>query len=129
VSGRIVHFEVPYDDRERAAAFYGDVFGWDVQHVPDLDYTLASTGPSGDRGPTEPGYINGGMMQRSDAFKGPVITVDVDSIDDALGRVEAAGGKTVFPKNEVPGMGFTAYFTDPEGNLMGLWESAAPSEE
>jgi len=129
VSGRIVHFEVPYDDRERAAAFYGNVFGWDVQHIPDLDYTMAGTGPSGDRGPTEPGYINGGMMQRSEPFAGPVITVDVESIEDALGKIEAAGGKTVIPKNEIPGMGFTAYFSDPEGNLLGLWQSAPPPED
>ena len=128
MSGRIVHFEVPYDDQERAAAFYGNVFGWDLQPIPDLDYTLVGTGPSGDQGPTEPGYINGGMMHRGDTFKGPVVTIDVESIDDALARIEAAGGAMVFPKNEVPGMGFTAYFTDPEGNLMGLWESAPPQE-
>jgi predicted enzyme related to lactoylglutathione lyase len=68
------------------------------------------------------------MMQRGEPFGGPIITVDVESIDDALGRVAAAGGKVVLPKNEVPGMGFTAYFSDSEGNLMGLWQSAPPSE-
>ena len=68
------------------------------------------------------------MMQRNQPFAGPVITVDVESIDDALGKIEAAGGKTAIPKSEIPGMGFTAYFTDPEGNLMGLWESAPPQD-
>ena len=60
MSGRIVHFEVPYDDRERAAAFYGNVFGWDVQHIPDLDYTMASTGPAATKAPPSPATSTAG---------------------------------------------------------------------
>jgi len=45
--------------------------------------------------------------------------------DDAtLAEVEELGGTTVRPRQEVGQMGFTAYFTDPEGNLTGLWQSA-----
>jgi predicted enzyme related to lactoylglutathione lyase len=52
-----------------------------------------------------------------------VITINVDSIDDALKRVEAGGGSTVTPRQEIPGMGAFAYFKDTEGNTLGLWEN------
>jgi predicted enzyme related to lactoylglutathione lyase len=125
MSGRIVHFEIPFDDKERAQAFYGDVFGWQIQGMPELDYTIVTTGPVGDNGmPSEPGFINGGMFQRTDNVNVPVVTIDVDSIDDALATIEERGGKTVEAKSAVGEMGFAAYFNDSEGNLIGLWESA-----
>lgn len=129
MSGRIVHFEVPYDDRDRAAQFYGEVFGWQVQEVPGFAYSFAVTGPTGDSGPTEPGYINGGMMERTAQYRSPVITVDVTSIDDALAAVESHGGSVARGKEPVGDMGWSAYFNDPEGNLMGLWESARSEQE
>ena len=46
MSGRIVHFELPYDDAERARSFYGGVFGWDIQSYPGMEYSMVSTGPS-----------------------------------------------------------------------------------
>ena len=125
MSGRVVHFEIPFDDGDRAAAFYRETFGWNVQHIPDLAYTLVSTGPTSEEsGPTEPGYIGGGMMQRADFVQGPIVTVDVDDIDSALAKVEERGGKTVRARQEVGQMGYSAYFQDPEGNLMGLWQNA-----
>jgi len=75
--------------------------------------------------PTEPGAINGGLMKRSSDIASPVITVGVDSIDDALKRIEAAGGSVLQPRQEVPGMGAFAYFRDSEGNTLGLWETFA----
>jgi len=53
-----------------------------------------------------------------------VIVIDVDSIDGPLERIGAMGGTTVVGKTSVGGMGFAAYFTDPEGNVVGLWETA-----
>jgi hypothetical protein len=120
----VVHFEVPFDDGDRARAFYQSAFGWSITTVPEMSYTLVSTGPSGDQGPSEPGYIGGGMMERSGPFQGPVLTVDVDDIDAVLAKIEGLGGKTVRPRMEVGEMGFAAYFTDSEGNLMGLWQNA-----
>jgi predicted enzyme related to lactoylglutathione lyase len=126
MSGRVVHFEIPFDDGDRARSFYQRAFGWDIQHLPDMGYTMVSTGPtSQEQGPTEPGYIGGGMLQRVDFAQGPIITVDVDDIDSALAKVEELGGKTVRPKLAVGQMGFAAYFSDSEGNLMGLWQTAA----
>ena len=52
-----------------------------------------------------------------------MITIDVDGIDDALKQIEAEGGTTVTPRTAIPGMGAFAYFKDPEGNVLGLWET------
>jgi predicted enzyme related to lactoylglutathione lyase len=128
MSARVVHFEVPFDDKDRALAFYRDVFEWQIQSIPEMDYNIVTTGPAGDQGmPSAPGYIGGGMMQRQAPVKTPVITLEVDDIDATLATVEKHGGGTVAPKMPVGDMGFAAYFTDCEGNLMGLWQSASPS--
>lgn len=128
MSGRIVHFEVPYDDAERARAFYSGLFGWELQWLPDMDYTMVTTGPMSDQGrPTEPGYINGGMAKREGPLEHPVVVIDVDDIDATLAAVGEQGGSTVVPRQPVGDMGFAAYFRDCEGNLMGLWETAAPA--
>lgn len=123
MSGRIVHFELPFDDGERARSFYADVFGWDIQTYPGMDYSMVSTGPSGDQGPTEPGYINGGMAQRGETFTAPTVVVDVHDIEAALRQVEDKGGSVVSGKSPVAEMGWTAYFRDSEGNVVGLWET------
>jgi hypothetical protein len=125
MTGRVVHFEIPFDDGQRARSFYRDAFGWELQEIPEMDYTMVSSGPSGDQGPTEPGYIGGGMLNRSGApAPAPVIVIDVDDIDAALEKIMKLGGSTVVGRTPVADMGFSAYFTDPEGNVMGLWESA-----
>ena len=126
MSARVVHFEVPFDDAERATAFYGDVFGWQIMAMPEFDYHGVSTGPVGDQGmPAEPGYIGGGMFKRQDGGPSmPVVTIDVDDIDATLAEIEGKGGSTVQEKVPVGEMGFAAYFKDPEGNVMGLWQSA-----
>lgn len=125
MGGRVVHFEVPFDDGDRARNFYRDVFGWQVQEMPEMHYTMVMSGPSGDDGPTEPGFINGGMQSRKEtAAAGPTIVIDVDSIDATLEQIGGLGGSTVAPKMPVGDMGFAAYFKDPEGNVLGLWETA-----
>ena len=124
MSGRIVHFEIPFDDSERARGFYEKAFGWSMNHLPEMGYTLVTTGPSGELGPTEPGYINGGLLSREDSpTPSPILVVDVDDIDATLAKVGELGGETVTGRIPVGDMGWSAYFKDPEGNLMGLWQS------
>ena len=128
--GRIVHFELPYDDGDRARSFYGELFGWDLQSYPgEGEYTLVITGPSGDQGPTEPGFINGGMGPRDQSFSAPTVVIDVDSIDETLQRIEAAGGTVISGRTPVGPMGWAAYFRDTEGNQVGLWETAPQPQE
>ncbi len=128
---KVVHFEIPAADLGRAKSFYNAVFGWQLDTMPmpgGGEYTSVMTTAVDEqtRMPTEPGAINGGMMERSDATPAPVITVDVDSIDEALSSIEQGGGSTVVPRTPIPGMGAFAYFKDTEGNVMGLWESTPP---
>jgi len=92
--------------------------------MPGMDYTIVSTGPSGEAGPTEPGYIGGGMAQRGESLAAPTVVVEVDDIDDALKKIDGLGGSTVLARTPVGEMGFSAYFTDPEGNVIGLWQTA-----
>lgn len=127
MTGRVVHFEIPFDNGERARGFYRDVFGWNVERMPGLDYTMVSSGPAAETGmPAEPGFINGGMLERGlSPATGPVIVIDVDNIDDALTNIEKLGGSPLVGRTPVGDMGFSAYFKDPEGNVMGLWETAA----
>ena len=56
----------------------------------------------------------------------PVVTIDVEDIDAALEKIESLGGATVVPRMPVGEMGFTAYFKDTEGNVLGLWETRRP---
>jgi predicted enzyme related to lactoylglutathione lyase len=125
MSGRVVHFEIPYEDGDRAQQFYKAAFDWQLQSMPGMGYVLASTGPTGDTGPTEPGFINGGMFSRTDSpSPGPLVVVDVPSIDEALRRIGELGGETVLGRQPVGTMGFSAYAKDTEGNVLGLWETA-----
>ncbi len=120
---KVVHFEVPADDMKRAQKFYSEVFGWGIQELPEMDYTIVQTMEMDEKQmPKEPGAINGGMFKRENAKKYPVITISVDSIDEAAKAIAAKGGKMTQERLPVGDMGFTAYFTDCEGNLMGLWE-------
>lgn len=124
---KVVHFEIPADDVDRAKEFYGSIFGWDLQdyELGGGTYTILQTVPVDERQmPKEPGAINGGMMRRSADTPNPVITIRVDAIDDALKKIEAGGGGMVTPRTEIPNMGWFAYFKDCEGNTMGLWETA-----
>jgi uncharacterized protein len=124
---KVVHFEIPADDVDRAKKFYGSVFGWELQTMDmgDGKYTSIKTTAVDEQTqmPADPGAINGGMFQRDERLASPVITIDVDGIDDALKQVEAEGGSTVTPRTPIPGMGAFAYFKDPEGNILGLWET------
>jgi predicted enzyme related to lactoylglutathione lyase len=125
--GKVVHFEIPAEDLDRAKNFYSSIFGWQLQTMPmpGGEYTSVITTPVDQQTqmPTEPGAINGGMMQRDERTPAPVITIDVEAIDDALKEIEAAGGSTVTPRTAISGMGAFAYFKDPEGNVVGLWET------
>jgi predicted enzyme related to lactoylglutathione lyase len=124
---KVVHFEIPVDDTARAKEFYGSIFDWDLNDSDmggGMIYTTAGTVATDvNMRPKEPGAINGGIMKRTSDTPTPVITIQVDSIDEALKKIEAGGGSTVQPRTEIPNMGAFGYFKDSEGNTMGLWET------
>ena len=108
--GKVVHFEIPADDLDRAKSFYGAVFGWQLltMEMPGGgDYTGATTTAVDEKTmiPTEPGAINGALTRRDGGNPFPVITIDVEDIEAALAQIESAGGSTVTPRTAIPGMG------------------------
>lgn len=124
--GGVCHFEVPADNAERARKFYGTVFGWHLTHMPEMNYTMVTTGPVDKDGhPTVPGYVGGGIGAREGPLKAPVFTVEVTDIDAALTAVGKHGGSTVQGKTPIGPMGFVAYFKDSEGNVVGMFQPPA----
>jgi uncharacterized protein len=121
----VVHFEIPTDDKERANTFYHNAFGWNLNPMEQMDYTIAITTPSDQETgtPTSPGAINGALFPRTDNLRTPILTIDVEDMDAALAQVESAGGSVAQAKDAVPGMGYYAYFKDTEGNILGLWQT------
>jgi uncharacterized protein len=128
----IVHFEIPADNPERAAKFYRELFGWKInkwENPNGIDYWMVETVPTNEQGmPVRPG-VNGGMMPRMYPSQQPVNYISVASVDDAVARAERLGAKVMMGKTPVPGMGWFAQLTDPEGNVIAVWETdpaAAP---
>ena len=122
---KVIHFEVPFDDGERATTFYREAFGWQLNAMPQFQYVMATTSPTDDAGNVlEAGGINGGMLERQGPITAPVITIGVSDLDEALARIEKLGGKVAIGRQPVADMGFSAYFHDTEGNLIGLWQNA-----
>ncbi len=121
----IVHFEIPADDTKRASDFYNKAFGWMMNSMPEFDYIMIGTSESDENGmPKSPGRINGGMAKRGGPLEHVVVTVSVGDIDKTLATVEKLGGKRVQGKMPIGDMGFSAYFKDTEGNVVGLFQPA-----
>ncbi len=121
---KVVHFEIPFDNKSRAMKFYTDVFGWRLTDMPEMNYVTAGTVEVDEKHrPKEPGAINGGLFQRPKEAPHPTLYVSVDSLDQTLDRVKAAGGKVVTPKTPIPGMGAYARISDTEGNVVGLFQA------
>ena len=125
---KVVWFEIPFDESERAQKFYKDVFGWQINQFPEMDYYAAITTDTDPQTmePKGPGAINGGLLKRDETGKHPVILIEVQSIDEHLKKIEQNGGKTVMPKVPVGNFGLYARVKDTEGNVIGLWEKVTP---
>lgn len=115
---RVVHFEFPVDDPDRAVDFYKNVFGWEINKWdgPE-DYWMITAGPE-----EEPG-INGALMRRQTPEQGSINTVGVPSVDDFVSKITESGGEVVMPKMVIPAIGYFAYCRDTEGNVFGVMES------
>jgi uncharacterized protein len=120
--GRVVHFEIPANDLDRAERFYTTVFGWKAQTFGNPDYRLLITGEDGAPG------IDGALATRTGppangATGAWVCTVEVDDLAETERAVVAAGGTQVRDRAAIPGVGSVSYFTDTEGNLFNALQS------
>jgi len=121
----VIHFEIPARDPKRASTFYTKAFGWQVEQFPGWEYWMIGTTPSDKNGvPSAPGAINGGMGKRGGSLTAPTVTIGVEDMEKAFKTIKKLGGKVVGKKSPVGDMGFTGYFKDTEGNVIGLWQNA-----
>lgn len=119
---RVVHFEIHADDPQRAIRFYTELFGWQFpEWFPG--YWGVITGESGTPG------IDGGLMERrgdrptiGQPLSSFSCVVDVPSIDEYSAKAVAAGATVALPKQPIPGVGYSAYFIDTEGNIFGMFQ-------
>ncbi|MFN0188931.1 MAG: VOC family protein [Bacteroidia bacterium] len=117
MSNRVVHFEIPCDNPEKTMDFFKEAFGWTFQQFGTEQYWVVITGDE-----KLPG-INGGLMKKKDPKQPLANSIDVVDIDKAVASVEKAGGKVVVPKMPIPTVGWLAYFTDPDGNIHGVYQN------
>jgi predicted enzyme related to lactoylglutathione lyase len=116
----IVHIEIPAKKAGEAGKFYGDLFGWKIEADPMYNYVQfqAEGGPGG-------GFVElAGSTANNPEYKPDslIVYVGSDDIDADLAKVESLGGKTVFPKTEIPHVGWFAIFSDPTGNRIALFK-------
>ena len=121
----VVHFEMPYKDRDRLAEFYRKAFGWKMRKLgKEMGgyVTAATTETDSDNMVKRPGIINGGFFpkKRSSPAQHPSVVIAVDDIAKAMKKVRAAGGKVPGEPVEIPGIGLYVSFTDTEGNRVSI---------
>ena len=115
---RVVHFEIPADNPERAIKFYEKVFDWQIEKWEGpIEYWLIMTGEE------DKPVIDGGLARREDPTTGVENTIDVKDLDASLANVKGHGGEVIRPRMAVPGVGWMAYIKDTEGNVFGLMEN------
>lgn len=106
---RVVHFEIYGENPTQLINFYEKVFNWKFEKWGPLDYWIIKTGEG-------PG-IDGGLGTQ----KNPSVnTIDVPDVDEYLKKIKGNGGIVVSPKMTLPGIGYLAYFKDPQGNVFGI---------
>ena len=120
----VVHFEMPYDNRQRMAAFYQSAFGWQTQMLGAEmgNYVVAHTTETVDGMVSTPGTINGGFYERKADWPAqhPSVVIAVDDIRAAMRQVAAAGGEVLGEPMEIPGIGHYVSFMDTEGNRVSM---------
>jgi predicted enzyme related to lactoylglutathione lyase len=115
----ICHFEIPADDVGAARAFYAKLFGWSIQAAPGQDYFFVRTSEE------HADALGGGILPRVDPAHGITLYVTVESVDDAVSKLQELGGEVVVPKTAVPRLGWTVTARDPQGNCIGLFQRDA----
>jgi predicted enzyme related to lactoylglutathione lyase len=107
-------------DDQVLTAFYGQLFGWGLDPMPEGGYTLIDTrGGSG---------INGGIGRSQTGEPWSTFYVEAGDLQAVLDKATSLGAKTVMPVTEFGGVVTIAMFNDPDGLLVGLVKSAAPGQ-
>jgi uncharacterized protein len=125
----VVHFELPYDDRERIARFYRSAFGWKLQMLGEEmgNYVVATTATRDVKAGAPAGAIGGGFFPRKPDWPAqyPSVVVAVDRIESSMDKVVAAGGQVLGEPMDIPGIGRYVAFYDTEGNRLSMLQPIA----
>jgi uncharacterized protein len=111
------HVELATNDLDKAKAFYGKLFDWQLDDVPmgpDMTYTLIKV----DQG------TGGGMLKNPmpDAPSAWLAYVLVDDIHAATEKARSLGAQICKDVTEVPHVGWMSIFIDPTGAMLALWK-------
>lgn len=128
----VVHFEMPYKNRERTMKFYKQAFGWRMKALGKVmgDYVTASTAETDKNNMVKKrGAINGGFFPTKAGWPAqyPSVVVAVDDIEKAMKKVVRAGGKVLGQPMDIPGVGRYVSFKDTEGNRASLLQPSMPA--
>ncbi|HEY4314349.1 MAG TPA: VOC family protein [Actinomycetes bacterium] len=118
MTAAVTHFEIYAEHAPELAEFHSQLFGWQIDKAPGIDYFQIQTRSAEGVG------IRGGLLQRP--IEGPrswVHYVSVDSLDDTVERVQSLGGKLVRAKAAVPKVAWYAVVEDPDGNIFAVWQA------
>ncbi len=114
----VVHVEIPAKEVEAASKFYQDLFGWKIESVPEMNYTMWEDGS---------GFGGGFTEVSKDTPAGRVLVyIDSDDIEADLKKVVELGGKVLQEKMEIPQTGWFGIFQDPTGNVLAVYKSMNP---
>jgi predicted enzyme related to lactoylglutathione lyase len=112
-NGKVCYIEIPAIDIDASARFYKEALGWQIRQRGDGHLAfddsvgeVSGTWVLGRRAATEPGLL---------------IYIMVDSVAATVDAVIANGGKIVQPIG-VDAPEITARFSDPAGNVLGLYQ-------
>lgn len=131
----VVHFELPYDDAQRIAAFYQSAFDWETKPLgPEMGhYVLATTSAKAGARPApgaKPGAIDGGFFPRQAGLPAqhPSVVIGTLDIRESMRRVELAGGRVLGEPMDIPGVGAYVAFFDTEGNRLSMMQPLNPPQ-
>lgn len=123
----VVHFEIPYENKQRMAEFYEKTFGWKAQMLgSDMEnYVLVTASETNEKGfPKEVGQINGGFYEKAadKPYQYPSVVIVVEDVKEAMSKIQAAGGKVLGEPWDIKGYGIYVSFLDPEGNRISIMQ-------
>lgn len=113
---RVGWWEITLADKassDKVKRFFTTVFGWKISSDPQYDYGQVSEKDSG---------IGGGIGPSQGGKNNLTFYIEVNDLDAYLRKIEAAGGKTVVPPTPVSPTTTFAQFSDPAGNIVGLYK-------
>jgi len=114
--GDITHIDIPVTDLAAATQFYERLFGWEIREAPGFEGYPMWHAPNQISG--------GGLAPRSEGFTQPRSYVEVDSIDETIAVATDAGGAVLMSKQPIDDASWWAVISDPDGNVIGLYEGA-----